>query len=174
VLNYNYVPVQGVQGELGWFTATKRNRFVTLYIVLYVRASVAKIDPLLSLWKCHFYYRFFAPEHDCIGILTNKIQDDGDIWVGQKFFFSNSRIRFKTLSRFVVPSSTKILQKNVFENLSKWRDNPRWWIFYFFFKNLAKISEQRFFYSLDGVLFKNIHVFWKKWLQKKIRMSPKN
>jgi hypothetical protein len=53
-----------------------------------------------------------------------KNQDGGDIRVGR--FFSSQKFKKeifqKTLPRFVVPSSTKVLQKSVFENLSMNKD----------------------------------------------------
>jgi hypothetical protein len=86
-----------------------------------------------------------APKHDSVGIFAKKNQYGGDIRVG--FYLKNlkSEIFQKVLPRFVVLNSIKILWKIVFENLKKWRYNPRWRIFDFLISKIWQKSMNKYF-----------------------------
>jgi hypothetical protein len=84
-----------------------------------------------------------APKHDSVEIFAKKIKMAEILGFARNPFFyrkySKSEIFQKVLPRFIVLSVTKILQKTVFENLSKWRYNPRQRIFDFLFsKKIVK------------------------------------
>jgi hypothetical protein len=82
-----------------------------------VRASVGKIDSVRYWWGAQWNgisHRFLAPEHNSVEILTKK----------------SKILPQPVLLRFVVLNSTKILLKTACDNLSKWRHNSRWRIYF--------------------------------------------
>jgi hypothetical protein len=99
-----------------------------------------------------------------------KIQDGGEIRVGRKslFYLKNSKsgIFHKVLPRFVEDRVWKSFEMAV---QSKMTD-----FLLFIFKNLAKINEQIFFYSVKWFWLKNTHFLEKKIIGEKIKMAAKN